>query len=311
MKWRNLSIIALTLLVFSFVYINYSTNELKADTNFLMSSLELNERLMKDKESIVILDIRKAKQYKKEHLPAALNIWRPQIQSKNYEYGGMRSEKEHIKRLFRSLGIKKDQHIVLYDGKGSADAVRLWWILYQYGNRNMSVLNGGIVSWKKIGFDVSTETKTVFSESKFEFENDTYKTKFIGIEDIKLAINDTNIVLLDTRSLKEFTGEKLKKGAFRAGRIPTSIHYDWGNSVRISSSEDHTFKSIKDLRYMLEKLGVTPDKTIYTYCQSGVRSAHTKFVLTELLDFKNVYNYDGSWIEWSYHKELPIETGVL
>jgi thiosulfate/3-mercaptopyruvate sulfurtransferase len=99
----------------------------------------------------------------------------------------------------------------------------------------------------------------------------------------------------------------MKAGAFSNGRIPGSVHLDWMETV---NQEDHRFKSVDDIASIYGALGMDEDSEIVTYCHSGVRSAHTFFVLTQLLGYKNVKNYDGSWIEWTYHN-LPVEVDSL
>ena len=111
------------------------------------------------------------------------------------------------------------------------------------------------------------------------------------------------------RTREEFTGEIQKKGASRKGRIPTSILSDWANSIEYSG--DKTIKDPETIRKLLASKGITKDKNVIIYCHSGVRSAHTTFVLTQVLGFENVSNYDGSWIEWSFNESLPIEEGEI
>jgi thiosulfate/3-mercaptopyruvate sulfurtransferase len=94
-----------------------------------------------------------------------------------------------------------------------------------------------------------------------------------------------------------------------AGRIPGSIHSDWANCVNWTT--DKRFKSIKDIQHEFAKLDIDPKNPIVVYCHSGVRSSHYFFVLRELMGFTDIYNYDGSWTEWSYYKDLPIEKDSL
>ena len=97
----------------------------------------------------------------------------------------------------------------------------------------------------------------------------------------------------------------LKKGAKRQGRIPVSGHLGWANSIHFNSGRE--FKSLNDLTYSFNNIGITKDKEVIFYCQSGTRSAHSVFVLAELMGYDKVKNYDGSWIEWSHDLSLNIE----
>ena len=113
--------------------------------------------------------------------------------------------------------------------------------------------------------------------------------------------------LLDVRTKEGFNGEIMKNGASRKGRIPGAIWLDWHSLIDYEG--DQKFHSKKEIEKRLKKIGIKKDDEIIVYCHSGVRSSHTFFVLTEILGYKNVKNYDGSWVEWSHNNALPIETG--
>lgn len=105
--------------------------------------------------------------------------------------------------------------------------------------------------------------------------------------------------MLDVRSLEEYDGTKLKDGAAFAGNIMDCAHLEFKSSLIEGGDKNQCFKDTKELKEMFEEKGITKDKKIIVYCHSGTRSAHTTFVLTQLLGYKNVSNYDGSWMEWS------------
>ena len=117
--------------------------------------------------------------------------------------------------------------------------------------------------------------------------------------------------LVDVRSPQEFSGELIsppgyeQEGAQRAGHIPTAQSIPWAKAVR----DDGTFKPAQELRELYEAKGITPDKQVTAYCRIGERSAHTWFVLRELLGYETVKNYDGSWTEWGNLVDVPIEKG--
>lgn len=127
---------------------------------------------------------------------------------------------------------------------------------------------------------------------------------YISLEGTQGAM-DRNTLILDTRSVDEFSGKRMKKGASKGGRIPGSRHIDWSEAVNYAG--DKKFKSTKELNAIYGKLSADKGDTIIVYCHSGVRSAHTTFVLTQLLNYTTVKNFEGSWTEWSYFDELAYE----
>lgn len=262
---------------------------------------------------VVFIDVRKEKDFVIKHIPGAKQVWRDDIQSNKYPYGGMAADRETISALFSKLGVESTSQVLLYDAKGGCDAARLWWLLKSYGHEKAALLNGGIQAWEMAGNALEEGPAADNAPSAFAYTQEENLGMWISLEELLDEIDSGNVLLLDTRSSEEFNGEKQKDGASLAGTIPGSVHYDWGNAVQMSSS--WLLKSEADLRHDLEALGVTPDKNIVTFCHTGVRSAHTTFVLRELLNYPHVRNYDGSWTEYSYllkHDSLgvPLRVGL-
>ena len=130
-------------------------------------------------------------------------------------------------------------------------------------------------------------------------------------DSVRAQIGEQSKALVDVRSPQEYAGELIappgyeQEGAQRAGHIPTAASIPWATAVR----DDGTFKSADELRELYEGKGVTPEKEVTAYCRIGERSAHTWFVLRELLGYETVKNYDGSWTEWGNLVDVPIEKG--
>lgn len=264
------------------------------------------QRMMNEGVDLVIIEITKEEEYAKGHLPGARHVWRPEYaNTSDFTYGGMMGTPEQLEALLGRLGATNESFLLLYDAKGKVDAARLQWILHEYGYYRTGLLNGGKQGWVAAGQALTTDIPEVIAtEFVFPAESKPAARK-VHMEDVLLALEDSNVVLVDTRTTEEYTGQMLKNGAAKAGRIPGAIHLDWANAVNYDA--DFRFKSVEQLRKMYEAAGITPDKKIIAYCHSGVRSAHTTYVLTELLGYPEVYNYDGSWTEWSHHDHLPFE----
>jgi len=255
-----------------------------------------------------VIEISKAGKYGEGHLPGALNFWRPDYEGKGYEYGGMRMNQDEMATLLGSNGISPDDKLIIYDTKGSVDAIRFMWMLDIYGHEDMAVMNGGKAAWKEAGYALTTDPAPTAEPVVYTFPGEPDANRLASMQDVIEALNDPDVILLDTREPEEYQGVPYvdkgeclpyKKGSFTFGRIPGSVHLNWSDAVDLKG--DNRFKSLKDLKYNFAQAGITPDKKIIAYCQSGVRSAHTTYVLTELLGYPDVKNYDGSWIEWSYN----------
>lgn len=257
---------------------------------------------LSNKKNVKIIDFRKETEFNKGHIKNAINIWRRDIENLTMPYGGMKATKKQLETLFSKLGIENDDLLVIYDDKGLCDAVRMWWVLQYYNFKNVKLLNGGMTTLKSENI-ILTQDVTSFPKSEFRFNNEENRAYYASKEQIKKASQNNNI-LIDTRTIDEFNGKYIKKGAYRAGRIPNSKLIDWAEAINFNG--DKKLKSITELKEIYADISHDKNDTIFVYCHSGVRSAHTAFVLTQILGYKNVLNYDGSWTEWSYYKELPI-----
>lgn len=257
--------------------------------------------------SIKIIDFRKKEHYEIDHITRAINLWRPDIESSDFPYGGMMASKSEIEDLLGKIGIKEEDQLVVYDGVGSCDAARLWWVLKNYGLSNVQILNGGIDAWKNI--KGSTDSLLPISNpTNFKFPSSPLSSAITG-DELRSGLNSQGkMLLLDTRTADEFSGKRQKKGAASAGRIPSAVHIDWVENMNFE--EDRKFKSYEQLSALYDSLIQSEDQQIVTYCQTGVRSSLTYFVLTELLGYRNVKNYDGSWSEWSFKEFTKLQDSV-
>jgi thiosulfate/3-mercaptopyruvate sulfurtransferase len=252
-------------------------------------------------DSVKIIDLRKPEEYTKNHLPGAINIWRSDIEDDSLPYDGMIASRKKMEALLSKLGIRNTDFLVIYDNNASCDAARLWWVLDYYGFTRTALLNGGLRAWDKVADLVVDVPK--YPATTFVFPEQTTSHLVIKLSDLLTEIQDSSLVIIDTRTIEEYRGDLIKKGAFEKGRILGSVHIEWMESVNY---KEGTFKSIDELERVFNAHGVNSTTNVVTYCHSGVRSSHTLFVLTQLLGYKTIRNYDGSWVEWSFNK-LPYE----
>lgn len=267
--------------------------------------IEANEMLLNySKPNVRIVDFRKEKSYNEGHIKGAIQMWRDDFENDSFPYGGMLPKAETIEALFSSLGISNKDLIIVYDDRGSCDAARFWWVLQYYNFKSVKILNGGIDAWKEIQGKITTE-KTDTQLSQFALGINFNTSINISRNELLKKLNkNSSAIILDTRNTDEFSGKRQKIGASKGGRVPKSILFDWDKAIDYSKNKE--LKSIEELEKLVSDLQISETDTIITYCHSGVRSAHTYFVLKELLGFQHVYNYDGSWTEWSFYEELPF-----
>ncbi len=273
----------------------------------LMSPAQVHSLLAKGHD-IALIDVRPMTDFlSRGHIENALQIWRPDIIEAGSDanpYGGMRASREKIAQLLGRLGINDRTLIIPYDARGNSDASRFWWLLTLYGHPNVALMDGGLQSWMRADLPITHDLPNTPETTHYSFTVKENLNSLALLEDTQQALNNPNVRILDTRSLVEFRGDKRSKGAFRAGHIPGAQLLEHTQSL----NQDMTFKTADELKVVFDNAGIDKNTQVIAYCQSGVRSAHTRFVMAELLGYDNIKNYDGSWIEWSWHQNLPIET---
>ncbi len=211
-------------------------------------------------------------------------------------------------QLMSRHGISNDTTVIFYGDKNNWWATYAFWVFKLFGHEDCRVMNGGRQKWIAEGRELTRE--------KPKFEATDYKPaaradyKIRAFRDQVLAHVLADQPLVDVRSPQEFSGELLhmpgspQEGALRGGHIRGAVSVPWGRAV----AEDGTFKSAAELRAIYEgEQGLSADENIIAYCRIGERSSHTWFVLTYLLGYANVRNYDGSWTEWGNLVGVPIE----
>src|SRR5256714_704976 len=232
--------------------------------------------------------------YEQSHLPGAVGWnWTSQLSD------GVRRDiasRDDFSNLLSGSGIGPDTTIVLYGDNNNWFAAWAYWQLKLFGHRDVRILNGGRKFWLDNGLPLSTDVPR-YQETNYRLPEPDFSLRAFR-DDILPRIGDTALALVDVRSPAEFNGEiiappGMSETAQRAGHIPGAASTPWAQAVR----DDGTFKSREDLAALYEGKGITPDKDVIAYCRIGERSSHSWFVLHELLGYKRVRNYDGSWAE--------------
>ncbi|MFC6080179.1 sulfurtransferase [Sphaerisporangium aureirubrum] len=259
-----------------------------------------------DTPGVVLVEVDEdASAYDKGHIRGAVKIdWKKDLQDpvrRDFV------DREGFQALLSARGIANDDTVVLYGGNNNWFASYAYWYFKLYGHQNVRLLDGGRKKWELDSRELVTDTPARAATQYTAQDQDLELRAFR--DDVVNAIGKLNLV--DVRSPDEFTGKLLapahlpQEQAQRAGHIPTARNIPWSKAA----NDDGTFRSDDELRTLYGEAGVDFGKDTIAYCRIGERSAHTWFVLHEILGQANVKNYDGSWTEYGSLVGVPIELG--
>jgi thiosulfate/3-mercaptopyruvate sulfurtransferase len=211
-------------------------------------------------------------------------------------------------KLLGSKGIGRDTTVVIYGDKNNWWAAYALWVFTLFGHEDVRLLDGGRAKWEAEGRAYTTATESATPVDYPVVERDDSKIRAYR-EDVLAHLGNP---LVDVRSPEEYSGERTtapaypEEGALRAGHIPSAQSVPWAKAV----ADDGTFKKVPELDVIYrDGAGLKEGDSIVAYCRIGERSSHTWFVLTHLLGFEGVRNYDGSWTEWGSLVRVPIVKG--
>jgi thiosulfate/3-mercaptopyruvate sulfurtransferase len=276
-----------------------------AHPEVLITTQWVAEHLDDPKVRILEVDYEPQDAYELGHIPnAALIDWKRDI---NDPVRRDILSKDQMESLMGRLGVTPDTTLALYGDLRNWFAAFAFWTFKIYGHADVRLMNGGRRKWFDEGREVSEKTPS--------FAPTTYKARGadLGLRaflpQVLQVYDRDEFALVDVRSPAEYSGEISAPPEYpnescqRAGHIPGAAHIPWAQAIQ----DDDTFKTRADLESLYAGKGVTPDKSVVTYCRIGERSSHTWFVLKYLLGYPVVINYDGSWSEFGNVVGVPVE----
>jgi len=278
----------------------YAHPEVLVSTQWVADHLEdPSVRLLESNEDVLL--------YETGHIPGAVKIdWVGDLNDaliRDY------IERDQMERLLRAKGVSKNTTIVLYGDKSNWWATYAFWVFRLFGLKHLKVMDGGRARWEQEGREFVTDDPDIAEGNIVVGERDESGIRALRGDVLTHARSGKPLV--DVRSPEEYRGERLhmpeypNEGALRGGHIPGARSIPWGRAV---SPETETFRPASELKTIYqEENGLEPEQNVIAYCRIGERSSHTWFVLTYLLGFPRVRNYDGSWTEWGNSVRAPIE----
>ncbi len=277
----------------------YTHPEVLVSTDWVAEHLnDTNIRLVESNEDILLYDT--------GHIPGAVKIdWHADLNDPTVrDY----VNKEQFEALLRQNGIGEETQVIFYGDKNNWWSTYALWVFKLFGFANAKIMDGGRAKWIAEGRALTREVPS-YPASNFT-AGERNDAPIRAFRDDVLAHVEANGQLIDVRSPGEFKGELLhmadypQEGAMRGGHIPGARNVPWARAA----NPDGTFKRADELRAIYEtEQGLNPNEDVIAYCRIGERSSHSWFVLTYLLGYPTVRNYDGSWTEWGNGVRLPIE----
>jgi thiosulfate/3-mercaptopyruvate sulfurtransferase len=259
--------------------------------------------LAKQREKVVLVDVRKAPFYLLGHIDGAYNIEPGEFLETRNQVKSLVPSAAEITRLLSDLGVTRESTLVVYAEDKNPYAARLVWTLLYHGHKNAFVLDGGYEKWKAEARATSLLPSKEPRPSHYVLTADPELFPARADADyIYTRLENPGVLVWDTRSPGEFAGSDVR--AERGGHIPGAVPLNW-TELQTEVNGVKVLKSREKIVALLQAHNITADKEIVAHCQTGIRSSYATLVLLGL-GYEKVKNYDGSWIEWANNPTLPI-----
>lgn len=269
----------------------YARPELLVDTAWLAQHLA--------DPNVRIVDMR-ARGYGDGHIPEAVFLDNNWIRNPKAPPTFLPTPQE-FEALMAKLGISNTTRVIAYDERGGIYAARLWWILNHYGHSNVALLDGGWIKWTAEQRP-TTGTAPTIAATRFTVRPGTVKV--VTADQVKAAINNPKVKLLDARTQAEIDGKDLRN-IKRGGFIESSIPVYWEDTLDATAK---TFKPAAEIAKFYRDKGITTNDEVTVYCQVGMRASHDLFTLALIgHDLRKLSNYYGAWEEWGNREDTPIK----